>query len=382
MAEIHHERVLRLIELIYDAASDPAGWKVFLEELVDLTGGTGASLSGFDFRVSGASVQIGVGNMGGAFQREYEQYAHLDPYVIKGRAHGMFKTGVIGLGDDYIPFSELERTEFYRLFASRHAYIGGLAAIITSTGTSGTGLGMSRRREQLFDSTHVELVRLLMPHLQRAWHLHVQLADSEQRRASFAEALNRLTVDVLIAGPGGTVLYANESARALLAESDGLTLERGLLRGARSQDTKALSALITDALSPVAAVADGGGVVLLRRPSGRRPLRAIVSPLPPDERIAITDSRALIYIVDPDRETEADIAMLRRALGLSKAEGDVAALLMQDKSVSEIGKELGTTVHTVRFHIKQLFAKTGVSRQSALVRLLTTTAQVRLTRPS
>lgn len=379
MAEIHHERVLRLVELIYDAANDPAAWKVFLDEIVAMTGGAGGSLSGFDFRVASAFVQIGVGNMGGEFQREYAAFAHLDPYVLRGRALGMFKAGVIGLGEDLVPFQELERTEFYQAFATRHGFVGGLAAIISSTGTSGAALGICRSQDRLFDATHIELVRVLMPHLQRAWHLHVQLVDREDQRSALVEALERLNLHLIIVREGGTVVYVNESARTLVAASDGLVIERGLLRSARSQDTKALRELITTALtsSPLEGN-EPAGVLHLQRPSGRRPLRVVVSPLPRNEKLAISQPRALVYVVDPEGAIRPDRDVLRRAYGLSHAESEVAALLMHDKSAKEVSQILGTTVHTVRFHIKQLFAKTGVSRQSALVRLLTTTSHIRL----
>jgi len=380
VTEINHERVLRLVELIYDAASDPAMWRVVLEELVDLTGGTGADLAGFDLRAPSGSIHVGVGAMTTDFQRDYEKVAHLDPFLLRAKDRGWFKAGTIGLGDDLISVAEFERTEFYRSFACRYDYIGGICAIIASTGRSGAAVGICRSRESQFDATHVELLRILMPHLQRAWHLHVQLADREEQRSSLAEALERLNLYLLIVRLGGTVVYANEPARALLAECDGLALDGGLLRGARSQDTRALDDLITTALaaSP-SGTAEPAGVLQLRRPSGRRPLRVIVSPLPRNQKLAISEPRALVYVIDPDDTGRPDTAILRRAYGLSRAEAEVAALLMQDKTVKEVSQLLGTTVHTVRFHIRQLFGKTGVSRQSALVRLLSAASHVRLT---
>ena len=51
-------------------------------------------------------------------------------------------------------------------------------------------------------------------------------------------------------------------------------------------------------------------------------------------------------------------------------------MLLEDKTPSEIGDLLGIGANTVRFHMKQMFSKTGTRRQSELVRLLTATAQV------
>jgi DNA-binding CsgD family transcriptional regulator len=61
---------------------------------------------------------------------------------------------------------------------------------------------------------------------------------------------------------------------------------------------------------------------------------------------------------------------------LTAAEAKVARLLVADKTVTEISDVLAVTTNTVRFHLKQLFAKVGVRRQSELVRALLTTSQI------
>ena len=55
---------------------------------------------------------------------------------------------------------------------------------------------------------------------------------------------------------------------------------------------------------------------------------------------------------------------------LTKAESVVAALIAEAHSVPEAAQRLGVSVHTVRTHLRNVFTKTGVNRQSALVRLV------------
>jgi DNA-binding CsgD family transcriptional regulator len=60
-------------------------------------------------------------------------------------------------------------------------------------------------------------------------------------------------------------------------------------------------------------------------------------------------------------------------------EAEVASRLVEGMSPSEIRDDLGTTIHTVRGHLKQLFAKTDTHRQAELVReLLSGLASIRL----
>jgi DNA-binding CsgD family transcriptional regulator len=85
----------------------------------------------------------------------------------------------------------------------------------------------------------------------------------------------------------------------------------------------------------------------------------------------------LLFITDPERVCEPDVDLLRRFHSLAPAEAQVARLLLQNKSVREIAELLRISANTVRFHLKQLFSKTGTRRQSELVRLLLRTVQVR-----
>jgi DNA-binding CsgD family transcriptional regulator/PAS domain-containing protein len=371
------DRVLKLVEMIYDAAVDPGTWTPALQELIALTGGIGADLAAFNVQTSVAKVHVGVGIMNADFQSEYEPVVRIDPFLMKAQQLGLFRAGAIGIGEHIVPFRELERTDFYNDFGRRHDYVGGAVAIIDANKSGGAALGIGRAPDRLFGPDQVMLLRTLLPHLQRAWQLTVRLAESARRQSSLAGVLNHLSLGVLLVTNGGTVVFANDAAQALLSRRDGLVLDRGTLRGARSQDTSALNALIAGALATASSAGlDAGGVILLDRPSGHRPLRVIVSPLPPNEKLPTADPQAILFVTDPEDAPEPDQTILQRAYGLSPAETEIAALLMQDRSVTEIGEWLGISVNTVRFHLKQIFAKTGTARQSALVRLLSTTAHV------
>jgi DNA-binding CsgD family transcriptional regulator len=302
----------------------------------------------------------------------------MDPFVIGAREQGLFRPGVIGIGESVVPFRELERTEFYSSFGRRHGYLGGLAAVIAAGRTSGAAIGIARHRDRLFGTAQLQLMRTLMPHLQRAWQLHLRLAEAERQQSSFAETLDRLAPAVIIVGTRGAVAFANEAARTMLAACDGLVVDRGALRGATPGDTAALNTLIAGALRTAQLDGlEGGGVLQLQRPSGRRALRVIVSPLPASEKLAVAEPRAMMFVTDPEDLCEPDATILRRAYGLTPAEVEIALLLMQDKSVKDMSEWLGVTTHTVRFHMKQLFAKTGTARQGSLVRLLSGIGQVR-----
>ncbi|MBI3785480.1 MAG: helix-turn-helix transcriptional regulator [Deltaproteobacteria bacterium] len=60
----------------------------------------------------------------------------------------------------------------------------------------------------------------------------------------------------------------------------------------------------------------------------------------------------------------------RRALGLTKTEAEVAWLMGHALSIAETSRTLGVSIHTVRAHLRQIYAKVGVRRHAQLVRLV------------
>jgi DNA-binding CsgD family transcriptional regulator len=61
---------------------------------------------------------------------------------------------------------------------------------------------------------------------------------------------------------------------------------------------------------------------------------------------------------------------LRSLYRLTPAEARIADLLAGGNEVGEVAVRAGITLETARFHVKRVLAKTGVRRQTELVRLM------------
>ncbi len=79
---------------------------------------------------------------------------------------------------------------------------------------------------------------------------------------------------------------------------------------------------------------------------------------------------AVLYVIDPEGDTGPDPETLQTLYGLTAAEAALAAELARGRSVDQIAERLGLSRHTVRGHLKAVFAKTGTHRQAELVGLL------------
>ncbi len=71
------------------------------------------------------------------------------------------------------------------------------------------------------------------------------------------------------------------------------------------------------------------------------------------------------------KDMQAAGNLVNRSFGLTTAESRLAAKLVQGLRVADAGAELGMTPSTARWHLKNIFAKTGTRRQADLLRLLT-----------
>lgn len=157
----------------------------------------------------------------------------------------------------------------------------------------------------------------------------------------------------------------------MLRARDGLVADCGELIAASPDATGALHAALAAAVNLEAARGGDTIGIALPRPSGRRPLSAIVAPLPTLRRMGVDDgARLLVIITDPERTRTVSPASIARVLGLTPAEARLAHTLATGASLDEAAARLGVRLETVRSRLKVIFQKTDPHRQANLVRLV------------
>lgn len=367
------EAVLDLVELIYASSFDRTVWPQVLDRLRRVMGASGTDFCSFDLSKPSTTISHSNGIVDAAFQHEYlTHFIHLDPWVVAARERHLFTAGTVGVGEQLIRTSDLKQTSFFNDFGRRYEYTGGITAIIGGDGVKGSALNICRGLNRSFGDDEVQLLRTLMPHLKRALQVHEKMADCDSRAHAFQDALNLLVTGALLVDQSCRVLFANDAARGILAEQDGLTVRKETLAAHSARDTAFLRTLIGGAGATV--TGNGllsGGVALLARPSGRRPLQLTVAPPPPrDEIWGLRRPCAVVFVVDPEATPEPDVALLARTYGFTRAESEIVRLILLGQSIQEIARSLDLTGHTVRSYFKQLFAKTGTHRQAEFVRLM------------
>lgn len=195
--------------------------------------------------------------------------------------------------------------------------------------------------------------------------------NADQGWQKVLASLDRLRVTAFLASSIGTVHQLNASAQALLDGEQSLRIVNARLRFADPGTHEMLEAALRRATMAV----PRSSVFPLR--TGRNEVYEVnVSPLHAGATAlsAMVVPLALVVIARPRPDAERIERRVRRVYGLTDAEARVTAALTLGETVEQIAAAHGVRTSTVRAQVRSIFEKTGVHRQSDLVRLALTGA--------
>lgn len=196
------------------------------------------------------------------------------------------------------------------------------------------------------------------------------LINLAQRRRidGLASALNATDIAIFLFDGTGSLTFTNHAARGLLDDTDGLRRLGATVAATDLHDAVRLRVAIDHAAASSAGEA-ATTIVSLKRAGERRPLIAAVTPC---ERapMAPSDPAAIAYVFNPDLDVALQLAPVCAVHGLTRSESRLVALLAEGHSVTEAAAAMRCKVSTVRTYLKQIFLKTGTSRQGDLIRLM------------
>ena len=84
---------------------------------------------------------------------------------------------------------------------------------------------------------------------------------------------------------------------------------------------------------------------------------------------------ALVLTVDPESKPPIDPGFVGTTLGLTRAKSRVATLIAKGNTVRDIATATHREESSVRWHVKKIYAKLGISRQADLVGMVLSTSR-------
>ena len=370
-ASYREQDFLQLIAFIYDAATDPQQWPKFLGRYNELLKGETAALhfDDPDHRVGYVEHAVHFDPYYAEVYQKY--YCRLNIYFLKGM--DIIQSGRFVPGSSIVPRSQFERSEYYNDFLRPQNWYHAMGGAVVQRASANSMLAIFRQQASPdFGEEEVLFTERLLVHLRRALELHQRISVLEADRLSFTSVLDRLREGVILIDKNGSVLLLNAAAQEIIARNDALSVHRAGLQAANLQQNAELSRMIHGtAKTSSANGTSSGGYLAVTRNSRSRPYLLLVTPLPAHRHFVGVNSAAVaVFITDPEKKPEANEEILKHLYGLTPKQTNLVSHLLEGKSLQETASEMQVSSETVRSHLKEIFSKTGTTRQAELLALL------------
>ncbi|MFC6672030.1 helix-turn-helix transcriptional regulator [Marinobacterium aestuariivivens] len=342
-------------------------WETFLNELRTLVNAQYGSLILRSPSLEDTGLTINVGPTSTEASSAYSDHFYaLDPFV------GLPRNKMVTI-QEFLSLEDWTKSEFYLQFLAPVDVLHIMGADLKTRDGVETRLRLCRTRDQDdFGEREKAICSLLLSHLERSIQLHHRLNRMESERNVYAGAVDQLAVGTIILDEKGLVMETNQVANNLIKALDGIKLTNGILQVGTNEDTAELKRMVSRTLSAQRR-AEPTVVEALRvsRPSGRTDLGIIVRSVPSMQwSEGKACPAAVIFISDPEQEAQAPQEVVKQLFGLTPAEASLAMLLANGLTLDEASEELEISRNTARAHLRSIFSKTGVTRQTMLVRLI------------
>lgn len=354
----------QLIQAIYQGPMEENLWQGFLTRLQQIMGVQYVTLLLRPPREGDAGVVLNaVLPYTESYHAYREHYFSKDPFVD-------LEEGKAFILDDVVKLEDFKQSEYYRdyLVPAEVEHLLGVD-MLDAKGYSAR-LRITRGEDgKNFTADEKRFVEALVPHLKQAIALYSQLVHAQSQAKAYQDAFDHMDMGCFILDQQLSVLTHNEAASNIIASGAGLKIRDNSLYVGSPDENRRFKQLIEDITDHQSEKA--GQVCAFRIDNGLSVagLGLLCRPLPgtmsPDAGPSVA-----IFISDPQKPRVNREELLEQLFGLTAAESRLALLLANGLSLDEAAEELGVTRNTAKSHLSASFAKTGVTRQPALVQLI------------
>ncbi len=402
------EQLSYLVHQIYEASAHPEQWHQVVGAITASFGAPKGLMLTPNVAPQHGGLVFPAGIDEAALQVWATRYIDKNVWAIGMEKRGLWREGHAWVGEDMLPRKEFLASPFYREFLSTQgiAYVCAGIVFAGSSDLPATTLAVFRDlHEPNFDRDDIAWMKLLVSHVSRSLGLMMRLDRALVQNASLLASFDRLSLGVVLLNEQMKVVHLNQAAHKVINRGDGLfiTAEKELecvpdaawrhkpvsrtsmshARTSRYGALPSLSRWLRDQRD--APMTDPQhflqGYTVTRLGDDHNKLCYVLqcAPVPASNggRTAwqvdgqgSTQIRFAVFITDPQAVQLPSSERLEELYGLTPAEANVACEFAMGHSYKEVARRLNISEDTVRAHIKQIYPKTRVNRQSDLVRLI------------
>lgn len=390
-SELSTEDVLNLCGHLMDGAADASRFRNFLEAFAAMMGAERGTFGAADLTAQAVTFHVGLGFDDERIVRDYAPFMHNDPRnwwcYGNGRAFDVpaslpaerfnrMAAGDFYVVDELCPRDVLERHPIYPAFLEQHRLGSSLVGMSMKTEGLCNAIAICRYPDaEPFSAQDAALATLAAPMSHAATrtfcHFHQLREDAARARL----ALDNLGLGLAFLDQSARLVYENEAFKRLRESTGAFREAKSILscRDERSQ-TAFLGALSETFAQAEADSDDFGAPLRVHCQREQSPLTAFLTTIRPVLRDPFYDQHlrryALLVVSDPEQALNIAPPRLMALFDITRAEARVLALLVAGLKLELIAERLNLADSTIRSHIKSLLRKLGVSRQSALIKLV------------
>jgi DNA-binding CsgD family transcriptional regulator len=366
-ARIDPARLSELIGLIYDAAIDTRKWSVAME----------AIRTELRCAIANLSLQAPIGTVALRVSDNIPQhYVDLMPgYILDviDQWGGVEALQTRPLDRPYVLSRVNPGACDFEVTTNRHALewrkpqglIDIIAVGLARDDRAAGSMQFGRHKDVgPIGDREVEILTLLVPHLQRAATINRMLDLAAIAKETFEAAIDTLSVPVLLTDDLMRIVYANPAARRMLERGDLIRERNGLLSAASKPVTRALEIAIERASNDIAALGRKGFGIPVRRNDGES---GALHVLPLRQGAALAPRAVVaIFVAHTGTPFIAPTEIVAALFDLTPAESRVFDRIVGGQTVVEAAAALGVETSTIKTHMLRVYEKTGVRRRSEL----------------
>jgi len=268
--------------------------------------------------------------------------------------------------DEFVGMDNWLQSEFYQELIGDEARVHhGLGVNLLSRNGTTLRIRLYRFSNQPpFGNTEKQAIRTLVPHFEQALWMGSSIENNQGNSEVYESVLDQLHVGVIVLDENRRMLRCNQTAKNLLKEGSSLRIRsHGLEIGNRLDNSMLQKTLATHTT--------GLTTMSISRAPGQRKLGLMIRGVSLPEASEGRGCPAwMMFISDPDTQIAAPLGILRQLFGFTPAEATLALKLANGHSLDEAAELLNIRRNTARAHLRSVFAKSGVTRQAELVRVI------------
>lgn len=364
LRRMEHKRIegATIIDDLYAGAMETPRWERAILRIADELGSHCAGLFALDLTTGRVLRDEGYRVPHIAIE-EYREWAARDPR----RELMMPVSPLQPMGEAHLmPLSQWRRTPIFNEFLKRYDCTYFLCTHLHKSDGNSVALSFQGTLDR-GPFTDADRARLqpYVGHLARALEIRDRLEQHAVRADTLAESMNRATFGLMVLDDSGRVLEANPVVEQLMRRDASLSVDRSGRLQLRGRAHAELRHWLQHGRS-----SSGRPEATITVPRHlQAPLSLMLTPVSAATPLWIgSGPRWILFVFDPDAGALPSVEMLSKALQVSDREAEVALLLAQGLDPREVAERLGISLHTVRDHLKSVFAKTGTRSQVNLVR--------------